>query len=232
MNSNAVPDDPAIQGAGSYGQVTLEQQARYAALAYQRVMEEWPWTGVVNFWFFKQASDARKGEAMYYFRMVEPDFTPMPVYDAMRGYATDLTPALYPGYHQEDHWALAYSGEWETVDDPAAVLGAYRRATSPGATVDFEFDGASLTLVPGPGTGVIEVSVDGGVPDAVTLTGGPVRIAEHGYHSVTLTVKSGTVAVDGLVVQRIWQPSPWSVLGVIGLLAVALWIALRVLRRR
>ncbi len=68
------------------GQVTLEQAARYAPLAYERAQEEWPWIGVINFWFFKRASDAEKDQEWYYFRMAEPDFALLPVYYSMQEY--------------------------------------------------------------------------------------------------------------------------------------------------
>jgi hypothetical protein len=85
MNWNALPPNhPAYPG---YGRVTEEQQARYVVEAYQRAQAEWPWVGVVNFWFFKRPSEAEKDQAWYYFRMVEPDFTPLPVYDAVKEYA-------------------------------------------------------------------------------------------------------------------------------------------------
>jgi hypothetical protein len=232
MNSNAVPNDLNIQGVGAYGQVTLEQQARYAPLAYQRVMEEWPWAGVVNFWFFKLPSDARRNEAMYYFRMVEPDFTPMPVYEAMREYTTNLIPTLYPGTHQEDHWALDYGGDWETVCDEAAMLGAYRQATTPGTTLHFTFEGASLTLTPGPDIGEIEVSVDGSAPRRVSLDGKPVQLVQDWRktrHEITLTVTGGKVDVDGIIVHFPWRPSLWLILGTVGpsLAAVLLWVIKR-----
>ena len=247
MNSNAVPNDPDIVDVGRFGQVTLEQQARYAPLAYQRAMEEWPWVGVVNFWFFKQPSDARKNEAMYYFRLVEPDFTPMPVYEAMREYTTGLRPTLYPGVHQEDHWALEYQGDWETVRisesasrrELAAMLGAYRRATVPGATVSLTYEGASLALVPGPGTGEIEVSVDGSTTRHVSLDGQPVRLVRKSWlkerHEVTLTVVAGEVSVDSLTIhhsrlQSITSNPLSPVYLALGL--VTLWLLIRTLRRR
>jgi hypothetical protein len=87
MNWNPVPDEVLTQGF--YGQVTLEQAARYAPLAYQRAQQEWPWIGVINFWFFKRASDAEKDQEWYYFRMAEPDFTLLPVYYAMQEYILD-----------------------------------------------------------------------------------------------------------------------------------------------
>ncbi|MCX6049884.1 MAG: hypothetical protein NT075_32695 [Chloroflexi bacterium] len=82
MNWNAAPDnvDPR------YGRVTLEQQAQYLPLAYQRLIAEWPWIGVANTWYLKRATDEwevkRQPEA--YFRLLLPDFTPLPVYDAMK----------------------------------------------------------------------------------------------------------------------------------------------------
>jgi hypothetical protein len=84
MNWNAIPDGhPAYP---SYGRVTDEQLARYVVEGYQRAQEEWPWVGVIFYWFFKRPHDLEKDQAWYYFRMAEPDFTPLPVYDAMRAY--------------------------------------------------------------------------------------------------------------------------------------------------
>jgi hypothetical protein len=237
MNSNAVPNDPAIADLGRFGQVTPDQQARYAPLAYQRAMEEWPWVGVVNFWFFKLPSDARRNESMYYFRMLEPDFDPLPVYTAMREYLADLTPTLYPGYHQEDHWALAYDreGNWRTLYDDAATLGAYREATTSGAMLRFTYEGGSLTLVPGPGAGEVEVRVDGGAPKRISINGEPVRLVGglgRERHEVTLAAVAGKVGIDGFIVRGPWRPSLWLVLSTIGLLLVVTWFAARALRRR
>ena len=86
MNWNAVPD--AIPDK-RFGQVTLEQQARYLPLAYERIRSEWPWVGVAFAWYFKDADDHEKDQAKYYFRLLEPDFTPLPVYEAMKQYASD-----------------------------------------------------------------------------------------------------------------------------------------------
>ncbi len=84
MNWNAAPEDVEPR----YGRVTLEQQARYAVLAYQRAQKEWPWMGVINFWYFKRADDTweRNRQPEAYFRMVTPDFQPLPVYEAMKAY--------------------------------------------------------------------------------------------------------------------------------------------------
>jgi hypothetical protein len=232
MNSNAVPDDPAIQGLGNYGQVTLEQQARYAPLAYQRALEEWPWVGVINFWFFKRPTSNERNQAWYYFRMAEPDFTPMPVYHTMREYITELEPTLYPGIHQEEHWALTYGGAWESVSDPASVLGAYRRCQGGEGAVSFAFEGSQLALTPGPGQGRVLASIDGGTPTEVVLDGRPVRLFSSWIarrHAVEITVQGGAVGIDALVVH---EPN-WGLRAGLALAALALVIlSARALWRR
>ncbi len=69
-----------------YGQYDEATRARYVVEAYERMRQEWPWMGVACFWFFKRADDSERDQPSYYFRMVEPDFTALPVYEAMRAY--------------------------------------------------------------------------------------------------------------------------------------------------
>ena len=85
--------------APNFGRVTEEQQARFAVDAYERARAAWPWIGVNSYWFFKRPADWERDQAWYYFRMLEPDFTPMPVYDAVAAYATSgRSPAPAPGW--------------------------------------------------------------------------------------------------------------------------------------
>lgn len=87
LNWNAVPESPeGIQNWGTYGVVTEQEQARHVPLTYERARKDWSWVGVMAIWFFKRASDAERDQAWYYFRMMEPDFTAVPLYDAMRDY--------------------------------------------------------------------------------------------------------------------------------------------------
>ena len=84
-NWNALPPSSAgIAGYGNFGIVTLEEQARYVPQLYARARRDWPWVGAIAVWFFKPASDADKNQAVYYFRMLEPDFTPLPLYEALK----------------------------------------------------------------------------------------------------------------------------------------------------
>jgi len=119
--------DPITQRT-AFGQVTQQQAAEYMPRAYQRAQEEWPWVGVVNYWFFTRSSDREKDQAMYYFRMVEPDynpsndppFTPLPVYDAMKTYIAETPLTLHPGVHQvNEHPAVKAddSAQIVTLDD-------------------------------------------------------------------------------------------------------------------
>jgi hypothetical protein len=84
---NAVPNDPTIIQWGEFGQVTPEQQGEYLVRAYQRIQDEWPWVGVAFAWFFKPADEHERNQAKYYFRIVDPDFTPLPAYVAIKAYA-------------------------------------------------------------------------------------------------------------------------------------------------
>ncbi len=104
IDSPEVPPD--VTGRENFGIVTRQQAAEYMVQAYQRMQEEWSWVGVMNVWFFKRPDESERGQSWYYFRMVEPDFTPLPIYDAMRAYTSTLTPTLYQGVHPASDWAI------------------------------------------------------------------------------------------------------------------------------
>ncbi|MBE2267415.1 MAG: cellulase family glycosylhydrolase [Anaerolinea sp.] len=113
---------PDVIGRENFGAVTQQQAAEYMPLAYERAQQDFPWIGVINYWFFKRADDSERGQSFYYFRMVEPDFTPLPIYDAMRNFT--LPPILYAGVHQADHWAITNGFEPTLQPDADAQFGA------------------------------------------------------------------------------------------------------------
>jgi polysaccharide biosynthesis protein PslG len=236
MNWNAPPADfPNKQ----FGYVTPEQQARYAVDAFRRAQEEWPWVGVVNVWFFKRATDTETDQAMYYFRLVEPDFTPMPIYHTLKEYFhSGDARTLYPGVHQEDHWVLDYDGPWETQSSPSAQLGAARHSTGEGARLAFDFAGTDLWLKPGPDSqGTIVYSVDGGPEQELDLDAGQqARLAEglgRGQHSVVIRASSGSVSLDSLTVEQRTPALIWMVGGgVLITLGLAVIVILRAVAGR
>ena len=229
MNWNAVPAGIAP----NFGQVTPEQQANYAPLAYQRAQAEWPWVGMNAFWFFKRADDSNRSQAWYYFRMAEPDFTLLPVYSSMWAY-TRQTPVMYPGYFQENHWAVAWTGEWQDAQPPQAVLGA-ARVGAPGAEASFTFDGTDLVLVTqaGPQAGTLSVSVDGGPARTFDLRAPNVRgpvyhsLAQGlaaGPHTVTLTSADGATTIDGFIVRQTPQRTAWLLAELAAVLGLLWWV--------
>lgn len=205
---NALPAD--FEGTAVYGRVTEEKQAEYAVQAYERAASEWPWLGVMNYWFFRRPSEAERDQSWYYFRMVEPDFTPLPVYGAMQE-LTSQSLRVSLGYHQEDHRALDYHGPWTTEASAQATLGTYRGGNA-GAELGFTFEGTALDLVVLPDqTGDdIAVYLDGQrvrrLSTGTTPSNGAptIRIAarlKDTTHTVHLIVRN-QLSLDGLVVYR------------------------------
>jgi hypothetical protein len=201
MNWNAVPDDVADK---RFGQVTLEQQARYAPMAYQRAQEEWPWVGVVNFWYFKRADyswlDSRFPQA--YFQMAGPEFELMPVYNSMKAY-TGQSPVMYRGAHRADHWAVSYGGGW------SALAGRRMGAAAGAGPAEFRFSGSSLTIA-------LADSADG-APFTLLVDGREVIVRQNsesmvtwrgrgGQHTVTLTPLEELTVVHYRVGQTRWAP--------------------------
>ena len=67
-----------------WSRVDEEVQAEWTVQGVEYARENWPWAGVFCIWFFlRQYADVDPGESEYYFRMVDPDFTPRPVYRAV-----------------------------------------------------------------------------------------------------------------------------------------------------
>ncbi len=163
---NPQPEDPSIVTSqyGNFGIVTEEQAARYMPLAYQRAQEEWPWLGNISYWFFKRAADYERNQAFYYFRMVEPDFTPLPVYDSMKTFITQQQPVLYAGVHQAEHWAVSYPQGQTQVETPGAEFGTAVETTE----ATFRAYGTEVILRWREGGDALSVQVDG----QNTLAGG------------------------------------------------------------
>lgn len=254
---NALP--PEYPDPPLYGRVSRDLQARYTVRAYQRAQEEWPWMGVMALWHFRLVNWRSLNQQHAYFGIVDEDFTPYPVYEAVRALTAE-PPVVQRGYHQERHWALHYTGSWEMVPAPEAVLGGLAVPRSADARLAFRFRGTDLDLVVArqPDGGRLVVTVDGRpapalprdaqgravldlaspapawqvrVPVAARL---PDRV-----HTVEVVVErpsaGGPAGLDGVVVDR--RPGapawlPWvAVLGGGGMLvAVALRLSRRVWR--
>jgi hypothetical protein len=202
---NALSPESGLPPA--YGRVTPEQQGRYAGLAYERMQREWPWLGVGFYWFFKQADDHERDiNPQYYFRMVEPDFTPLPVYHALKVQAQQA-PVIYPGWHQADHWAIIYQGNWESIAQPEATFGHAFRSIQTGDAAVFTFEGSDVSVAIAGAGGRIRVQVDQAEPTEIEWDGNThqiiplARSVSPGLHSVKLEVTAAPVVIDGFIVE-------------------------------
>jgi hypothetical protein len=174
---------------------------------------------VVNAWFLKRATDTEQDQAMYYFRLLEPDFTPVPVYEALKEYTrSSEARVLSSGVHQEDHWALGYDGPWELRTATSAELGGYRHADDPRSTLNFAAEGADLWLRMGPeADGAFTYSLDGGAEQVISFTAGEeILLAEalsRGKHTVAIRAAPGPLIVDSLTVRGRAAWGPWLLAG-------------------
>lgn len=85
---NSQPE--SVPAPATFGRVSEELQARYTVRALERARTEWPWMGVMNIWFFRRPHQDEGDQPFFYFRLVDPDFTPRPVWWAVRDYAHQL----------------------------------------------------------------------------------------------------------------------------------------------
>lgn len=194
-----------------YGRVTEPQQGRYAAQAYARAQNEWPWMGVMNYWFFKRAYDNERAQPFFYFRLFDPDFKPLPVYDALKTYIAQAR-WLGKGFHQETSWALDYQGAWRAGKFGDGATDGYRTGKV-GDTLSFDFrgDAVALALAPKVYGGFVEARIDNGAWREFDLRATDpsvqqrVTLAENLWdtaHRAEVRVKQGELRLDGVVVKQ------------------------------
>lgn len=220
--------------------VSEEEQAEYTLQGIEFAQQEWPWAGVFNIWYFRQTGQQYTPEdAAFYFRMVDVDFTPRRVYDAVQ----DATSAIFvagAGHLEETNPAVAADTAWRGVIAPEASGQALLESPVPGASLTFTFRGHSVDLIArqGPEGGRLLATLDGrnvaGLPTddqgrsyldlhaAETVWQASIPIANGlatGQHVVRLTVGDGDGAagnVDAFEVNA-GQPPPFPTLPVVGL---------------
>ncbi len=194
-----------------YGRVTEQNQARYAMQAYERAQNEWHWMGAMMYWFLRRVSDSEKNQPFYYFRLLDPDFTPQRVYNAMKDYIANVR-QVRAGFHSTSHWTIDWRGAWQTLPDEHVYFGEYR-VGQVGDNVSFVFRGTDLDLVAlqNPYGGALRVQIDKQPAREIELwrtdsgVGGRIALArglDDGEHRLTIIVLRAPVAINGFVVQR------------------------------
>ena len=238
---NAAPETMAAD-ALIWQRVSEQQQAEYSVRAIQTAREDWPWCGVFMIWYFRQVGNISPDRADYYFRMVDPDFTPRPLYWAVQ----DATTAMQlpgPGSYQETHLTVERQGDWLTVIDEQALGEGYLASDQVGDTLTFRFKGAGVDLHTrrtGDG-GRLYVSIDdaplsdlerdadgqsyvdlAGTPAGTSLRLPLARELHTDEHILLLTVapgddgRAGTCVVDGFTVMGVQDTRfPWLWVGLV-----------------
>jgi hypothetical protein len=167
---NAAPDSFSDE-ALIWKRVSEEQQAEYTLQGIDLARTEWPWAGVFDIWYFRQTGQTyAPSDAAYYFRMVDVDFTPRRLYDAVQ----DATKALFvapPGHFEETNPAVVAEAGWRGFIAPEASGQAYSASSEPGASLTFTFQGHSVDLIArrGPGEGRLLATLDGHNLDGLPL---------------------------------------------------------------
>ena len=109
-------------GDNLFGSVSRTIQAEYTVRAYQRAAEQWPWMGAMAIWHFRMVQPSDLKLPQYYFDLVSIDWQPEPVYYALQKLMT-APPVVYRGYHQENYYALHWSGELAGPDRSSGGAG-------------------------------------------------------------------------------------------------------------
>jgi hypothetical protein len=213
---NPVPDDPAIAEVDRYGRVTMEQAAEWAPLAYERARTEWPWIGVIAYWYFKPADESNKGDSSYYFRMVEPDFTPTPIYESLKAYMTgDKPPLLREGRYGVGHHGVssvnAEGRETRTFRFEGTEIHLCYADVPAAQPVVYDLDSTHLEtlIIPAGGAGCVQVC------DTV----------EPGEHTLTLAAADWTGLESLVVIDETFRNHlPWTLTGIVaGLFVGVVW---------
>jgi polysaccharide biosynthesis protein PslG len=165
---NSSPADMSVDKL-IWGRVTEQQQSDYTRDAIRMARKQWPWLGVINLWYFRQdGTTYGPSDSAYYFRLVNPDFSPTPLYAEIAREAPPLRLAQ-PGEYEETDPALQpsddgkISGNWELRLDPQASGRTFLASNKPRATMLITFRGTSIRLktITAPNAGVVYISIDG-----------------------------------------------------------------------
>ena len=145
-----------------WARVSEQTQATYTIQAIQMARENWPWAGVFNIWYFRQAGNLQPDRPEYYFRMVDPGFTTRPLYQAVQKATANIGVAGV-GTHEETDPAAVYNGAWQVERSADASGGALVHGRQPDDSLTITFRGTEISLLAlvGPGNGILNVTVDG-----------------------------------------------------------------------
>ncbi len=238
--------------------VSEQDQAKYTTDAI-KLTRSWGWVGVINIWYFRQVGDIPITRSDYFFRMVDLDFTPRPVYYQVKELSKEFKVSGV-GAYQEMNGAVQSQGNWSVKLDPSAQGGVALSAMEEGQRVTFKFKGTQVSLVTqsGPNKGGFRVLIDGKDPnleskdkdgsyvevppgpdgDSITLNlASGIGAGEHTLELITFkgpnSSNAGEWLIDAFVVDNSPTFTMFWIFGVLAALGVlGLGLSLVILRRR
>ncbi|MCD4686881.1 MAG: hypothetical protein K8S97_13195 [Anaerolineae bacterium] len=198
---NPVPNDPTLDALDRYGRVTMDEAADFAPQAYARAIEEWPWIGGTFWWYFKRPNENEINQSWYYFRLVEPDFTTTPVYDALKAYMSDPEPKLLGAGR---HGVLRGDPQITPTDD--------------GVQYHLRFEGTGVYACPAPDVDLVRATIDGTTQHSATPnTNGCTLLADDldpGTHELMIVVpQSGDLESFIVIDHAARNRLPWLLTG-------------------
>lgn len=200
-------DSPPEEMEAPYGRVDEETRARYTTTAYQRMAEEWPWSGPGFLWFLRRPNWEWHERPEGWFRILEPDWTETPTYHAVAALGA-TAPILHRGRHGPDDVGLAYTGLWRpaTGRDGQRVRegsqGAEVQALVDGTGFRFAFEADDADATPAE----VFVVVDGeATTQSLDAVDGVATVERHDLdatqHLVTIRVDDGQVSLEEVTVE-------------------------------
>jgi len=119
----------------------------------------------MNLWYFRQVGDYPVTSPVYYFRLVDVDFTPRLGYGPLAELSNELR-RVGPGMHQETSPAVEEIGTWSAALLSGVDSNTVLRSSRPGDKLRFTFAGSGVALVHsvGPTQGRFIVTIDGQPP--------------------------------------------------------------------
>ncbi len=257
---NASPQDFPPEGL-LWRRVSEQDQAKYTRDAI-KLTRSWGWVGVINIWYFRQVGDIPITRSDYFFRMVDLDFTPRPVYYSIKDLSKEYKVSGV-GTYQETNGAVQSQGNWSIKLDASAQGGTVLHTPEQGQRLIFKFSGTQVSMVTksGPNKGGFRVLIDGKDPklgsrdkdgsfvevaqapsdNSVTLLlASNLGEGEHNVELVTLKTANSPDAGEWLIDAFVVENSPGSTasrpLWIFGVLAalglLGLGLSLVMMRRR
>ena len=108
----------------TWSRVSEENQAEWTADGITYMREAHDWFGVANTWYFRQVGDISIDRSDYYFRAVDVEFTPRPLYRSLDELGDEIRYAE-PGIHNDLAAPVRPVGTWSIVRNENAIDGEY-----------------------------------------------------------------------------------------------------------